>query len=408
MTQIGGCLANCFAVGALALGAFFHVPAAAAATETVVYSFCSEQGCPDGEFPLAGLTDVKGKLYGTTEAGGASRVGTVFSVDRKTGTETVLYSFANSPDGAVPFAGVIDLNGTLYGTTNQGGAYNSGTVFAIELKTGAERVLHSFGNGPDGQFPQAGLIYVNGTLYGTTSAGGGSGEGTVFSLDLKTGTETVLHAFGNSPDGASPQAGLVDVNGTLYGTTYSGGANECFKFESDGCGTVFSIDLKTGNETVVHSFIGGTGDGTEPAAGLIDVKGTLFGTTEGGGFGGGTVFTIDPKTGAESVYYSFVSGSDGANPSAGLIEAKGILYGTTANGGVSGEGTVFSLDPKSGGETLLYSFGNGTDGENPSAGLIDVKGTLYGTTFVGGTGDDGTVFAIVVRTNRGLHFMLPQ
>jgi uncharacterized repeat protein (TIGR03803 family) len=146
-------------------------------------------------------------------------------------------------------------------------------------------VLHNFKGIPDGEYPYAGLINVNGTLYGTTYFGGAYDDGTVFSITT-SGKATVLHSFGMTGDGEYPYAGLIDVKGTLYGTTYEGGG-------ATGGGTVFAITT-SGKETVLHSFTG-SGDGEYPNAGLIDVKGTLYGTTaDGGANGGGTVFGLSP------------------------------------------------------------------------------------------------------------------
>jgi uncharacterized repeat protein (TIGR03803 family) len=162
-------------------------------------------------------------------------------------------------------------------------------------------------------------------------------------------TEKVLWSFGSGTDGTNPHAGLIDVSGTLYGTTAFGGGTGC---DGYGCGTVFSIDPDTGAETPVYSFCSRKDcrDGDYPYAGLIDVRGALYGTTSSGGTstgcdgsGCGTVFSIDPSTGAEAVLYSFFGGTDGANPNASLIDVKGTLYGTTYNGGAYGYGTVFSL-----------------------------------------------------------------
>jgi uncharacterized repeat protein (TIGR03803 family) len=137
----------------------------------------------------------------------------------------------------------------------------------------------------------------------------------------------VLYSF-KGKDGADPGAGLLNVNGTLYGTT-TGGGKYCRG--SDGCGTVFSITT-SGKETVLHSF-GGTGDSGYPKAGLLNVNGTLYGTTAGGGANGsGTVFSIT-TSGAETVLYSFKGGKDGKAPSAGLLNVKGTLYGSTEVGG---------------------------------------------------------------------------
>jgi len=311
-------------------------------------------------------------------------------------SETVLHSFGNFPDGQQPYAGVIDVKGVLYGTTFSGGSEDgAGTVFALDLKTGAEKVLSSNFN-----YPEDSLIDVNGTLYGTTS--GQDSAGTVFALDLNTDAERTLYTFNNLKNGYEPVAGLIDVKGTLYGTTLWGGnvGGDC---GDTGCGTAFSRDLKTGVEKVLYSFCSqpDCADGEEPWASLIDVNGVLYGTTSTGGsadcdgVGCGTVFSLDPKTGAEKVLHSFGGGSDGATPQAGLIDVNGLLYGTTSYGGVgdcngsgTGCGTAFSLDPNTGAEKVVYAFciqTNCTDGAEPG-GVINVNGKLYGTTFIGGNG----------------------
>jgi len=166
-----------------------------------------------------------------------------------------------------------------------------------------DTVLHSFGAPSDGAEPAAGLIAVNGTLYGTTifrdSVVGFSGAGTVFSIDPTTGSEKVLYAFNGGSDGANPLASLTALNGTLYGTTENGGTVRC---GHRGCGTVFSITT-SGTKRILHRFDThiGDGDGRNPSAGLIAVGGTLYGTTSSGGSGYcyyrrgcGTVFSIKP------------------------------------------------------------------------------------------------------------------
>jgi uncharacterized repeat protein (TIGR03803 family) len=373
-------------------------------TYKVLYSF---KGYPDdGAYPYASLLDVDSTLYGTTEFGGPGRCktgsghrsgcGTVFAITTS-GAETVLRSFEGG-NGESPLAGLLDINGTLYGTTSQGGKHRSGTVFAITT-SGMFRVLHSFeGDGSgDGDFPTAGLININGTLYGTTLGGGQAGAdgvGTVFSITT-SGKERVLYGFaGGLGDGANPHAGLINVNGTLYGTTTQGGNGACFA----GCGTVFEI-TPSGAETVLYNFAGGPGDGESPEADLINVNGTLYGTTESGGANGnGTVFSIT-TSGEESVLYSFKVGKDGAYPEAALLDVKGTLYGTTAYGGSgtacgsSGCGTVFKITT-SGKEAVLYSFAGEPDGAGPQAGLTKIDGTLYGTTIGGGANNQGTVFSL--------------
>jgi len=326
--------------------------------ETVVYSFCSRQNCSDGKSPKAGLIDVKGTLYGTTSFGGSEDAGAVFSLDPGTGVETVLHSFCsrrNCADGDEPVASLLDVKGKLYGTTSVGGTGCCGTVFAIDRNSGKERVLHSFADSPDGEEPVAGLIDVDGVLYGTTEFGGSSGVGTVFSVDLGTGAETVLYSFAGAPDGAYPVAGLIDVNGMLYGTTKEGGSTG-YPYD---LGTIFSIDPSTDSEAVLYSFCSQENctDGASPEAGLIDVGGLLYGTTYAGRtsrprFSGGTVFSFAPATGTETVLHAFCSGpricpGDGLFPEAGVIDVHGALYDTTIEGGDYPEdGTVFSLKEK--------------------------------------------------------------
>jgi uncharacterized repeat protein (TIGR03803 family) len=365
----------------------------------VLYSF--HRSGNDGEIPYAGLIDVKGMLYGTTTSGGTYGDGAVFSISTA-GTEHVLHSFGGLPDGALPYAGLIDAKGTLYGTTFRGGTYGKygyGTVFSIST-AGTEHVLHNFGSGSDGVSPYAGLIDVKGRLYGTTRYGGTydpsyGGNGTVFSIST-AGREHVLHSFGGRPDGAYPDAGLIDVKGALYGTTSGGGAygNEGSSPYRLG-GTVFSVST-AGTEYVLHSF-GNASDGNSPYAGLIAAKGTFYGTTSTGGsgcgsYGCGTVFSIN-TTRKERVLHSFGGDSDGARPHASLIDVKGTLYGTTGDGGRYGLGTVFSISA-AGSEHVLHSFGSGSDGNRPYASLIDENGTLYGTTIAGGKHGSGTVFAL--------------
>ena len=337
---------------------------------------------------------MNGTFYGTTYGGGAyGYYGTVFSFTTR-GIEKVLHSFGAGSDGANPVSGLIDVNGMLYGTTENGGAYGSGTVFRIS-STGVEKVLHSFGQGlSDGANPIAGLIDVKGKLYGTTYEGGTYNNGTVFRIS-QTGKEHVMYSFGYAYDGANPLAPLVYVGGRLYGTTIFGGTSMPYAG-----GTVFRVTL-TGKEKVLHDF-GNRKDGAYPWAGLTYVDNNLYGTTESGGsHNSGTVFRIT-LTGAEKVLHEF-SGADGKYPYSSLLKVKDRLYGTTFAGGGyrcdRGEscGTAFSMSTN-GAETVLHTFGTYPDGAGPYSSLIEVKGILYGTTAKGGAhnhekGGDGTVFA---------------
>jgi uncharacterized repeat protein (TIGR03803 family) len=356
--------------------------------ETVLYSFT---GRSDGGNPSGGLINVDGVLYGTTESGGANFRGTVFKI-ATSGAETVLYSFGFEPDGENPHAGLTDIDGVLYGTTEVGGrgcrGLGCGTVFAITT-SGTERVLHRFAGGTDGSIPLAGLTAIDGVLYGTTETGGANDYGTVFRV-TRSGEETVLHSFGAGSDGKYPSADLTNVNGVIYGTTGQGGANNH--------GTVFSLTT-SGAESVLHSFAGGN-DGAVPGSKLTNVNGVLYGTTEEGGafgrLGDGTVYKIT-TSGTEKVIHGFGGGNDGKFPIGDLTNVNGVLYGATAEGGSQscprGCGTVFKITPFAV-KNAVYSFAGGNDGVSPNGSLTYVNGLFYGTTADGGTDTGGTVFSL--------------
>jgi uncharacterized repeat protein (TIGR03803 family) len=334
--------------------------------------------------------DPIGNLYGTTAFGGDTPCpgnggcGTVFKVSR-TGVETVLYNFSGEAGGGYPDAGLVrDAAGNLYGTAAVGDTscnppYGCGVVFKLDT-AGTETVLHSFEGQPDdGAEPAWGALTRDaaGNLYGTTFSGGASNLGTIFQVD-SAGTETVLYSFSPPPDGSNPNAGLLrSSSGDLYGTTTGGGGF--------GNGTVFELDT-TGKETLLYSF-GPTPDGAAPDSGTLvrDDSGNLYGTTQdGGAFGYGTVFRLTPA-GKETVLYSFRGESDGAFPIAGVVrDSAGNLYGTTSAAGASQYyGTVFKLDP-SGNFSVLHGFTGGVDGGRPYGGLAqDAAGSLYGTTYYG-------------------------
>jgi len=294
-------------------------------------------------------------------------------------TFAVVHDFTGRSDGFAAYGGLIlDSAGNLYGTTGAGGIYGWGTVFTMD-QTGAETVLHHFTGGADGAAPVSSLIRESdGSLYGTTAQGGGGncfgGCGTIFKLDAG-GTLTTLYSFTGGGDGRNPWASLVkDAAGNFYGTAVSGGAYSFY-------GTVFRLN-KNHSLTTLHSFSAKNGDGAQPQSGvLLDSHGNLYGTTAGGGKGYGTIYRIS-KSGAETILYSFTGGNDGAAPYAGLVrDTQGNFYGAAQLGGASGTyGTVFKFDT-AGKLTTLHSF-SGTDGQFPVSTLVrDKNGNLYGTTY---------------------------
>jgi len=199
----------------------------------------------------------------------------------------LMHSFlAGGADGETP-PGSLTLSGTkLYGMTESGtGSYTGGEIFSINPDGSGYRILHAF-SGNDGGVPTGSLLIVGSMMYGTTSASGAGANGTVFAMKTDGTQFTVLHAFSSSStDGSTPRGDLVLQGSTLYGTTRYGG--------SSGDGTVFSVNTDATGFTVLHSFAGGSNDGTYPWGGLTLSGSTLYGMSQGGGtYGDGTVFAL--------------------------------------------------------------------------------------------------------------------
>ncbi len=395
-----------------------------AQTETVLYNFSPNTGGSGPESSL--IFDSAGNLYGTT-LGPSSNQGIAFQLKPKSSgawTQTVMHTFGGAGDGVSPSGPLVaDSAGNFYGTTSAGGAYGLGTVFEIKAtKTEfVERVLHSFGSGNDGATPYGGVILDSaGNLYGTTLAGGSNfcaysqtNCGTVFELVHNANggyAEKILHNFAEAGDidGYEPYGTLtLDPAGHLFGTTLFGGSNIYSQ------GTVFElIQTASGKwgEKILHTFVADGTDGERPYSGVTrDAAGSLYGTTYYGGAASmlGTVYELSPGTGGtwtETIIHAFAEDNvDGFLPQGGVVlDSTGNIYGTTVNGGTADEGVVFELSPAGGGvwtETLLFTFtvvppGN-LDGANPQAGLIfNGAGNLYGTTYAGGEFSGGIAFEI--------------
>jgi uncharacterized repeat protein (TIGR03803 family) len=284
--------------GAYSHGTVFELtPGSASWTFTVIYDFCAQYGCPDGENPKAALImDKGGNLYGTAPGGGSYGWGAAFELTSGSSgwNEIVLHSFAGPPkDGGAVYAPLtFGGAGSLYGTTAEGGRYENGnygdgTVFKLTPTAGGggrERVLFSF-DGGDGQGPTRGLLFDrSGNLYGTTAGGGklclGDLCGTMFKLARTSGgrwVHSVLYNFATPEHGFEPITGVVsDQAGNLYGTTATGGTGSCF----DGCGVVYKLAPGADGKwiyTVLHEFSGfseSPPDGTL----ILDGKGNLYGT----------------------------------------------------------------------------------------------------------------------------------
>jgi uncharacterized repeat protein (TIGR03803 family) len=287
---------------------------------------------------------------------------------------------------------------------------------SLSLHAQQFRVLHNFTGGGDGALPEAGVTMDKaGNLYGTTFYGGSSGLGVVYKLSNKGGWPlSRLYSFSGGNDGSTPYARVVfGPDGSLYGTTASGGSSLC---DGTGCGTVFNLKppptrptsvLSPWNETVVYRFQG-IPDGAGPGGGdiMFDSAGDIYGTTISGGtgvcgtYGCGTVYKLTRSGGnwTESILYSFTGGSDGFSPWGGLVFDKaGNIYATSTSGGTNDSGAIVQLTPSEGGwtEITIHEFTGGSDGGQPYSGLlIDSSGNFYGTTRCGGANGGGTVFEL--------------
>ena len=371
---------------------------ALAAPDSLLHSFSGLSG--EGITPVAPVVlGSDGFLYGTTQNAGAYSAGTVFKV-RTDGTGfSVLHGFPSSfPEGyAPPAAVVLDGSGNMYGTTQFGGASNIGTVFTLRTDGSGFATVYSFSGGPsDGSTPLSDLVLDgSGYLYGTTQLGGLYGSGIVFKVKTNGTGLAILHSFAGMPDGDGPPAGVVmDSSGWLYGTTSQGGTY--------GWGTVFKVKSDGTGYATLYSFTGGTTDGGLPAAGLALAHGSvLYGTTElTGAYGSGTVFSIGTDgNGFRDLFDFGATFTDGSNPMAAVtLAGADEVFGTTIAGGDFGVGTVFKVRTDGSGYAIVHSFAGGTaDGSLPYAAVtVDSSGNVYGTTTSGGAFGSGlgTVFEI--------------
>lgn len=402
------CLLCLFAVLSLTLGPSAH----AASTYKILHAFSGPDG---GALQNSVVLDGKGRIYGTTNWGGAYGYGTVFKLARKPNghwIQKTLHSFDNgSPDGQQPLSNlVLDDSGNIYGTTSLGGVNHYGTAFEMSFGPAGWTfsVIYNFCSQPDcadGAVPWAGLVFdKGGALYGTA--------GNVFALTPGPSgwTESVLYNFCSQPncsDGRVPYQGVIlDAKGNLYGATYVGG--------DPNCGVVYKLRRQpdgSWKQRVLHSFHFDGRDGCTPGSAMLlamDSAGNLYGTTKDGGRfpcdvqGCGVIFKLTRQPNGqwqETILFSFSIGNGGVPNGGVVIDSAGNLYGSTVVGGDPNCscGVVYKLAPQPDGTwkySILHRF-TGDDGYEPVSNLIlDDKSNVYGTTLYGGPGGSGVVFEI--------------
>jgi uncharacterized repeat protein (TIGR03803 family) len=308
-------------------------------------------GSADGAQPIGSLIQSGGLLYGMTESGGLPNGGIIFSIAPDGTGFTTLHSFTNGPtDGAGPVGSLTKSGSVFYGTTSSGGSvpnanglYQFGAIFKINTDGTGFTLLHSFGNPGDGAVPYFGSLVVSGsTIYGTTSAGGANSFGTIYKINTDGTGYAILHTFtASANDGAEPFGSVILVGSSLYGMTKYGG--------STGTGAIYKIGLDGSGFGLIRSLFLNPSDAGNPQTELLlGTDGKLYGMTPAGGANAlGTLFGLAPDGTDYAVYHSFVGPpSDGATPFADdLTQVGADIYGMTTRGGANDYGTIFMFTP---------------------------------------------------------------
>jgi uncharacterized repeat protein (TIGR03803 family) len=332
-----------------------------------------------------------------------------------------LYTFSTysgfppaNADAALPYCTLALTNGTLYGTSYEGGKSGEGALYSIHTDGTGFTNLHSFsplsstfsGDNSDGAQLFSSLLIYSNQLYGTSTTGGASGFGTIFRLNFDGSAFTNLHSFPNS--GGSPYAELIAVSNVLYGTSSSGGSLVA------NYGSIFRIDPSGSHFTNIISFYpSATNVAFGPRGGLLYANGKFYGTcsASSGTNSGGTIFSIGIDGRGYSNLYVFqavaaknrpTTNTSGGTPSGTLTLIGDTLYGTTPNGGTNGNGVVFSINTNGSNFKVLHTFSltstggenTNSDGAGPQCQLLAIGNTLYGTAPIGGPASFGTLFSI--------------
>ncbi|WP_205635634.1 choice-of-anchor tandem repeat GloVer-containing protein [Algoriphagus faecimaris] len=326
------------------------------------------------------LTEVNGKLYGLTYSGGAFFSGVLFEFNPINGVYTKKHDFASS---SFPNGGLIEFNGKLYGTTS-GGETNGGVIFEFDPVTVLYSEKYEFDL--DGSTPSGGLVNLNGILFGLTFSGGSQNAGSIFSFDPLTATYSILHDF-DGVNGSFPWGSLTVLNNVLYGTTTSGGTTDN--------GVLFSFGenefTKVLEFTKLLDFSEGKDSNSQDDGGLTVLGGNLYGTRpKGGSSDNGFIFEYNPNS---KTFFTFdvFDGANGSAPFGALTLFNGKLYGVTVNGGTGDVGVLFEFEPTTNSYIKKRDFEK-ESGSLPLGSLTEFNSRLYGMTTSGGKGDSGVIF----------------
>ncbi|MDO9537650.1 MAG: NosD domain-containing protein, partial [Thermoplasmata archaeon] len=371
--------------GASGMGTIFKIDTSGLGF-TLLHSFVG--GATDGSYPYGTLMQNGLTLYGLTNNGGVSSLGTTFRINTDGTSFTLLHSFlSTATDCTNPRGHVIQDGTTLYGMASNGGNYSMGAIYKINTDGTGFAFMHEFAGGAtDGSYPYGSLIQDGAALYGMTYQGGASNQGIIFSINTDGSSFTMLHSFnGTKFDGSYPYASLTRDGITLYGMTYRGGASDI--------GTLFKINTNGSSFTLLHSFNGTAFDGSYPYGSLVQDGAALYGMTYQGGVSGlGTIFSFTKASSSFTLLHSFNGTAfDGSYPYGSLTRDGAVLYGMTYRGGASDLGTIIKINTDGSGFALLRSFASG-GGNYPYGSLVQDGIIMYGMTYQGGASGMGTAF----------------
>ncbi len=399
-------------------------------------------GINNGSYPQGSLVETSnGKLYGMARNGGKNGNGVIFEFDPTTMTFSKKFDFELVNSGSSPHGDLmLSPNGSLFGTTWSGGAFDSGILFEFNPESSVFTNRFDFSSlNTNGYAPKGSLVQeANGLIYGMTFAGGIHDLGVIFEFDPLTSIYTKKFDFDGINTGGHPKGNLLNTsNGILYGMTSEGG-----QFDK---GVLFEYSISTSTlNTLVH--FDGENSGAHPNGSLMQAtNGNIYGLTTEGGNGGGTLFEYDYNTSLFNKLFSFGDAAFGIHPHGSLI--KGLsdkLYGTSNTtffeydpqttiinklfdfenniygvdkmddmilihdglfcfvityNGPNNNGAMYTLDPLTGIVDSLYGFDLDLDGENPNAIIQGQNGLIYGTTSHGGASEKGVVFSYDLNTS---------
>ena len=387
LTTNGRLTGTCSEGGANSLGCVFDYN-----TTTSTYTKRADfTGAVNGSFPRSRLVQVTStRVFGVTQTGGTNGRGVLFEFNPTSGAVTVRHHFAIGT-GSNPYSGVLlASNARLYGTTLSGGATNAGTIYEFNTTSNVHTKLVDLavatGSAPIGELMQA----TGGTIYGTTTAGGSTSVGVIFSFVIAGNVYTPVHDFDNLGGYSSFGRLITGTDGFLYGTTNQGGPG--------GDGVLYRFDRITNTYTMLAD-LAASGIGSPWGGVLEDANGVLNGLCNVGGSGqSGALFryTISSSTMNVALPFNF---SSGAGPNGRLVRnTNGLFYGVANTGGSANQGVVFSYNTTLNTYTLLKNLG-GLDGSNPLGTLCEANGKYYGTCSEGGTLSGGTIFEFDPATN---------